>query len=219
MIKDKRKKFLINLIFPIFIFSCIIINVLIFLMANNKNTKIDLVRYISNNQENRNSENIFYGNTYYISAYGTSQEGTSISDPMSLEIANNKKFTSKDTILFKSDDIFYGQINFDISTIEGSIAKISSYGNGKKPIISGAKIFTKASDCEKYQDGIYKIYLNGNEMGIQNNNSYCNEIGFIKDEKGNIFGNNVKKISLLSKEMDFICVDDYIYIKSDKNPI
>ena len=61
------------------------------------------------------------GVTYYVSSNGTSKDGTNINSPMSLETANSKKFYGNDRVLFKSGDIFYGSIEFNIRALTISI--------------------------------------------------------------------------------------------------
>ncbi len=48
--------------------------------------------------------------TYYVSSKDTSKDGLSEKDPMSFETAKEKYYKSRDKILFKSGDKFYGSL-------------------------------------------------------------------------------------------------------------
>ena len=82
-------------------------------------------------------------NTYYVSQNGTSTEGTDINNPMSFAVAKTKSYHANDKILFKCGDTFYDRIIFKTDLSEGENIYIGSYGDGEKPIISGAKILEK----------------------------------------------------------------------------
>lgn len=170
-------------------------------------------KYIDTIDEEVNS------NIYYVSSDGTSDTGTDVNDPMSFETANKKKYHTGDIVKFKRGDIFYGKFSPDVDKKNDKMFQIDAYGEGENPIISGAKIFNTENECEKYEDGVYRINLNNNADGLNSTGDEINEIGFIKDKFGNIYGNNVRKKEMLKKEMDFLCEDNYIYIKCDINPI
>ena len=163
------------------------------------------------------------GITYYVSANGESTDGTDINNPMSLEIANSKKYKGNDKVLFKCGDIFYGQINFSISEVENSLFYIGNYGEGELPKINGAKIIKEEKawvKLEGYED-VYVINLNNldNFDGINTIDSNSCNIGFIEDSKGNKYYNVKKSVDLLSKEYDFCCDDTSMYIKCSGNPV
>ena len=113
---------------------------------------------------------------------------------MSLETANKMQFTTKDKILFKKGDIFFGQINFSINDIDDeSLVYIGSYGEGEKPIISVSKIIDDVNSWEEYEkNNIYRVDLTDYSKfyGLRENDENSCNIGFWKDEKGNIYGNN-----------------------------
>ena len=159
------------------------------------------------------------GTVYYISSNGTSADGTNINDPMSLRTANSKIFNGNDIILFKAGDIFYGTINFNINTIDDNFLYISSYGDGEKPIISGANILINGN-AWTLEDGLYKLDLSNydNFNGIGKTYWEPYNIGFFADEQGNIYGNRKEKVEELEKEYDFYCEDNYIYVKCSENP-
>ena len=161
-------------------------------------------------------------NIYYISANGKSLDGKSPDNPMSLETANKMQFTTKDKILFKKGDIFFGQINFSINNIDDeSLVYIGSYGEGEKPIISVSKIIDDVNSWEEYEKGnIYRVDLTDYSKfyGLRENDENSCNIGFWKDEKGNIYGNAKKNFSDLKNEEDFFCDGKYFYLKSSINP-
>ena len=79
--------------------------------------------------------------TFYVS----SSDGNDTNDGLSeatpwktLEKIKTIYFVPNDQILFKSGDIFVGQLTFRGSGSEGKPILISSYGEGAKPIIDGA---------------------------------------------------------------------------------
>lgn len=113
---------------------------------------------------------------------------------MSLNEANKKNFEGNDRVLFKSGEIFYGIINFSVNKSDNSLFYIGSYGEGEKPIISGANIL-KNRDCWKYENGLYQIDLskNGNFYGIGNFGNITYNIGFLESENGTIYGARKKQ--------------------------
>lgn len=168
-------------------------------------------------EENSNIKNI-----YYISATGKSLEGKSPDDPMSLETANKMKFTTKDKILFKKGDVFFGQINFSIDNIDDeSLVYIGSYGDGEMPIISVSKIIDNMNSWEEHEkSNIYRVDLTDYSKfyGLRENDENSCNVGFWKDEKGRIYGSAKKNLNDLKNEGDFFCDGKYFYLKSIINP-
>ncbi len=158
------------------------------------------------------------GNTYYIAMNGTSNEGLDKNNPMCLEEAKKKTYTSNDRILFKAGDIFYGILNFNVNNDNGYIY-IGSYGEGEKPIISGANILINAEAWE-IENGLYRIDLSNynNFYGIGETTWEPFNIAFLEDEKGKIYGNRKKSIEDIENNFDFVCIENFLYIKSEKNP-
>lgn len=157
--------------------------------------------------------------TYYVSANGTSTDGTNINDPMSLKEANKKTYYGNEKVLFKCGDTFFGTINFNVEASEDEMFYIGSYGDGEKPIISGANILINRDAWESDEDGIYKLDLSdySNFEGIgEFDDSY--NIGFLADENNNIYGDRKNTKDKLENQNDFYCEDNYLYIKSDENP-
>lgn len=159
------------------------------------------------------------GKIYYVSANGNSSEGTDINNPMSLEKANQIVYSNDDKILFKSGDTFYGQICFNVNTSDNQYIYIGSYGEGEKPVISGARILKNADAWEK-ENSFYRLDLSqkDNFQGFQNINNNLYNIGFFSDENGNIYGNRKKSKDEILNEYDFYCDENYFYVKCSDNP-
>ena len=159
------------------------------------------------------------GKIYYISADGTSEDGTDISNPMSFETANKKTYNSNDIVLFKSGDTFYGILDFNVNTIDGQFFYIGSYGEGEKPIISGANILINPQAWQM-ENGLYKLDLSdySNFEGIGKTTREPYNIGFFMDEKGNIYGERKQTKEKIKNEFDYYCEDNFIYVKCDTNP-
>ena len=156
-------------------------------------------------------------NTYYVSQNGTSTEGTDINNPMSFAVAKTKSYHANDKILFKCGDIFYDRIIFKTDLSEGENIYIGSYGDGEKPIISGAKILEKIDSWEKESDKIYKLDLS-NEKNFAGMKADNYNIGFFRDEIGNIYAKRKSSKEGLNQEGDFYCKDNYLYLYSEVNP-
>lgn len=156
------------------------------------------------------------GHTYYVSANGTSKDGTDINKPMSLQEANTKTFSSNDKVLFKSGDIFYGVINFNVNASDGSPLYIGSYGNGQKPILSGSRILVNLN-AWKSENGLYKLDLS-NASSFSGISNWNYNIGFIEDENGNIYGARKNSIDSLKNDNDFYCSENFLYLKSSVHP-
>jgi hypothetical protein len=88
----------------------------------------------------------FVGNStnYYLSNTGSDNNtGTSISSPWkTIAKLNTITYQPGDTIFFKSGDIFRGQITVNQGGNSSSSVVFTAYGNGNKPIISGADTIT-----------------------------------------------------------------------------
>ena len=158
--------------------------------------------------------------TYYVSADGTSTDGTDINNPMSLSEAKKKTYYGNEKVLLKCGDIFYGTLNFNVQAEEDKMFYIGSYGEGEKPIICGANILINKEAWTLEKEGIYKIDLSNysNFEGIGKTYWDPYNIGFLADEKDNIYGYRKSTIEELNNEFDFYCEDNYLYIKSNSNP-
>ena len=222
-IKFKRMIFIINIL-------CMAILLIAIFIENFQNNKIKIeykqkianlqqanINFSKNNPESDNREI----KTYYVSSNGTSNDGTDINDPMSLSVANTKTYYGNEKVLFKRGDIFYGTINFDVEATEEEMFYIGTYGENKeKPIISGANILVNSSAWVYDEEKIYKIDLSNysNFSGIGKTYWEPYNIGFLEDEKGNIYGKRKKTKELLEDENDFYCENNYLYMKSTINP-
>ena len=157
--------------------------------------------------------------TYYVAANGTSKDGTSINEPMSLEQANKKTYYGNERVLFKRGDIFYGIIKFVVKASEKELFYIGTYGEGDKPIISGANIITATNAWKLDESNIYKLDLSKFEdfdgIGYLSDEYY--NVGFLFDNN-KIYGNRKENKIDLENENDFYCNDNYLYLFSDVNP-
>ena len=81
---------------------------------------------------------------YYISASGNdSNKGTSIEESWkTIENLKTLKLKPGDSILFNRGDVFRGEILIETSGKESKKIVFSSYGSGKKPVITGAITLT-----------------------------------------------------------------------------
>ncbi len=81
---------------------------------------------------------------YYFSSTGNdANSGISSSSPYkTITKLNTLILVAGDSVFFKCGDIFRGQINISASGNSTSSIVFTSYGNGAKPIISGAEIIT-----------------------------------------------------------------------------
>ena len=220
--KVKRKINKRRLIFK-FLPSIIIILIISFFIIE-KNNKVDVYPQKINQMQQFDKElSIAEDNevkTYYVAVNGTSTDGTDINNPMSLAQANKKTYYGNEKLLFKSGDIFYGTLSFNVEASEDAMFYIGSYGEGEKPIISGANILVNKDAWELDEDGIYKIDLSNysNFEGIGKTYWEPYNIGFIADEQGNIYGNRKSSKDALESQNDFFCENNYLYLKSDGNP-
>ena len=157
--------------------------------------------------------------TYYVSADGTSVDGTDINDPINLDTLNTKKIKSGDTILFKCGDTFFGSVEPEIFYTNDKTIKISSYGEGALPTISGYKYVNKKWD--KYLENIYRIDIldEKNYTGYAKHNPNAFNIGFIEDDNGNKYYNKKNSLDQLTEQFDFYSDGErYIYLRNNKDP-
>ncbi|MBQ3514048.1 MAG: hypothetical protein IJA32_09680 [Lachnospiraceae bacterium] len=185
-------------------------------------TELEVVTYKEMYEKNAIKESDLTNKktTYYVSSTGTSKTGTSANDPMSYETAKKKSYVSGDTILFKKGDTFYGTFEPTISQLDNSITKISSYGEGEMPTISGYKIVDSQDSWQLYREGIYKIKLTDTQYfsGLTTTDGNSTNIGFLEDKNGVKYYNKKGTLAELENEFDFYCDGTYLYIKSATNP-
>ena len=218
--KKRRQKLIIFFI----LLSLIILLVINYIFDEKKLVEVSNMsktNFLIEKAEYMENNTISGGTTYYISSEGTSNTGTDINNPMSLETANNKTFYGNDRILLKRGDIFYGYINFNIKADKENMVYIGCYGdeNLERPIINGKTIVLN-DEAWNLEEDIYVLDLSdfSNLSGMGSKSSNPDNVGFIKDENGNIFANRKVSKDLLNKEYDFYCDDNYLYLKSSKKP-
>ena len=162
------------------------------------------------------------GVTYYVSSDGTSDDGTDINNPMSLETANDKTFYGNDRVLLKRGDIFYGIINFNLDVNSNEYLYIGNYGDENKnmPIVTTSIYVDNENAWKEEKEGIYSIDLSNRNYvhGYKSIESQLYNIGFLKDEKNNIYGYKKENIEMLENEYDFYCDQNMLYIKTSENP-
>ena len=157
--------------------------------------------------------------TYYVSSDGSGKDGTDINAPISLDVLNTKKIKTGDTILFKSGDIFFGSIEPQIFYTNDKPIKISSYGTGDFPTISGYKYVDKKWD--KYRESIYRMDIleKSNFSGYNKQNPYAFNIGFIEDNNGKKYYRKRQSLDQLTEPYDFYSDGErYIYMRSTQDP-
>lgn len=209
------KKHLIFLIF-IGIFACFTISTSFYYFIRINNENQDIANK-DTKKPNFTLQKKITNTVYYVSAQGTSEDGTNINNPMSLEKAKTKTYHANDKILLKSGDVFYDTLEFKTDIKEGETFYIGSYGEETKPVITTSKTLINPGAWIIEGNNIYRLDIsnNSNFTGrlTQNNN-----IGFFKDEQGNIYGMRKKDKSLLKSEGDFYCEGKYLYLYSNDHP-
>ncbi len=169
------------------------------------------------------------GTTYYVAADGLdTNDGLTEETPLSLVGINKKTLNGGDTVLLKRGDTFYGRFEaaVDLDTVSETVrVTVDAYGEGAKPIISSAKIVSKAwEDCG---NGFYKIDLSNpenftgldNEFTKGNNGDYFYaNVNFIEAEDGTIYGELQKNAEACTEKYQFYCDDTCVYLKTDVEP-
>lgn len=154
--------------------------------------------------------------TYYVAADGKGN-GLSEAEPMSLNYLNSNVYIfGGSRLLFKCGDTFYGNVTPILKeTSENSTVEIGCYGEGALPIISGAKI--ALNNWEREAGGFFKYDLT-DKNGFKGVESDITNIGFVEDSKGVKHGTRRLNAEECEEEYDFYCDEQYIYMKSVKNP-
>lgn len=159
---------------------------------------------------------------YYIAADGTG-DGLSESTPMSFAQANSATFEGGDKILFRRGDIFYGRFSPITTNIRStSRVEFGAYGSGELPIISRAKIVSRAwTDAGTIEDKHfykYDISETGVYSGLQDGTV---NVGFMEDSNGVKYGIRRKTAAECVNEYDFYCDTtggQYVYVYTDTDP-
>jgi len=110
-----------------------------------------------------------YATSYYISnSGGDSNKGTSENSPWkTIERINEQKLKPGDIIFFKRGDIFQGQIEINTSGIMGKPIKITAYGEGELPVLTGA---ISLKNWELHNENIYRTSFSKNVRNLYNGN-------------------------------------------------
>lgn len=147
--------------------------------------------------------------TYYVSSLGNdvTNDGLSPASPWkTIAKLNATTFQAGDSILFRSGDVFRGEILANQSGTAGASITYSSYGQGAKPVINGSQVITNWS---LYQGNIYvadyasslsslnNFFINGvsQQIGRYPNADATNQ-GYLRIQSG--IGNNVLTDNTLS---------------------
>ena len=88
-----------------------------------------------------------FATDYYFSSSSVSatEDGTITNPYKTLSAFSALTLAANDRVLFKSGDVFRGQITVNQSGTSGNPIVFTSYGSGAKPIISGAEKVTSWS--------------------------------------------------------------------------
>ncbi|MDF2927438.1 MAG: type sorting protein [Paenibacillaceae bacterium] len=156
------------------------------------------------------------GNAYYVAADGTGF-GFGEADAMSLKDAAAIPFKSGDKLLFKSGDIFYGELNLKVNAETGKNFTVSSYGHGDLPTISAVKIVNSGW----VQEGdFYKFDLTQTNTyeGLKESSRRYNNVAFMEADDGVKYGVRKQNAETAINKYDFYCDDTHIYVKTNINP-
>ena len=213
MAKTKNKKIVKNIIISIFI----ILYFLIYNFNNDAHKTVTSTISVNPMEQKFSSSGEVTNTVYYIAADGTSSNGTDINKPMSLQQAKTKTYYANDKILFKSGDIFYDSINFNMNLADGETVYIGSYGEGERPIITTAKVLNNVEAWTKYGENVYRLDMSNNDY-FTGMLSQDYNVGFFKDEHGNIYGMRKSDTASLTTDGDFCCENSYLYLYSREEP-
>lgn len=175
--------------------------------------------------------------TYYVAADGLdTNDGLSPETPWKTIEKVNAAVKTSDTVKFRRGDTFYGRIESPngLKNYEGEFYERDShkkftapevptlyttYGEGKKPVISQFKI-AKKGVWEKVSENIWSLdFSDGSKFDGSPDNTNGN-VGFIKAD-GKIFGRKFFALDKLSEQWDFFTSEEdnvTLYVYSEKNP-
>ena len=169
---------------------------------------------------------------FYISSTSGSDSNPGTEEaPLRTLRALEEEHKTASTILLKSGDIFF-------ETLSGCTdCTISSYGEGRKPIVCGFRIQKNADSWVAEGNGIWRLDMSRNEdfygfkHGTIEKRQYYGNIGSLwSPDENRIRGNLVFKKELLKKDGDFFVTDKwkrveitdedlrYLYMKSAARP-
>lgn len=136
---------------------------------------------------------------FYVSSEGSvKNKGTSPKRPLkTIASLNNIKLKPGDSILFKRNEVFTGELRIKDSGTEKMPVVISSYGKGdRKPVLSGA---LEISGWAKVEDNIYRVEVKDDVRQLYRNRCYQNVCRF--PDKGYFFIDDGDSISLHDDEI------------------
>ncbi|MDR2475739.1 MAG: hypothetical protein LBD45_07755, partial [Bacteroidales bacterium] len=143
-------------------------------------------------------------------------DGMSVTRPMKTVQALYLKYRDADNMLrnccinLKSNDIFYESVRYLDSCI------VTSYGNGRKPLLCGFLKLTKKNRWKKVKNRptVWRIDFSsendftGFHPSLSMNPEFAHDIGVIYDEKSNtIHGRMLQSLDSLKNEWDFFTSD------------
>jgi parallel beta-helix repeat protein len=108
-------------------------------------------------------------NNYYISNQGNDHNsGQSVTEPFqNIERINDLELQPGDSILFRSGDVFVGELYIKQSGTENQAIAITSYGSGQDPVIQGSITLTDWQQTAEnhyqtsYNKKIHQLYVDG----------------------------------------------------------
>lgn len=168
--------------------------------------------------------------TYYISStLGKDSNPGTEEAPLSTISSLSKEQKTGAAIYLRAGDIFFESIS------DCTDCLISSYGEGKKPVICGFRVMTGAEGWQKDEQGIWKLDMSdptqfyGYKAGY--GKQFYGNIGCLYiPEENRILGQSVATKKELKNQYDFFVTDKvkrseltqddfkYLYIKSDEKP-
>lgn len=154
---------------------------------------------------------------YYISTTGCDDNnGLSADTPWQTIPKVNSTAAPGDEIRFRCGDTFYGALRLPHGINEDKRTQVTSYGQGKKPVISQYK-YSLPGSWEQHCDSIYKLDLTDTSKFGGNTCNIDSGVGFFK-VNGTIYYKNKSCIEDLCENWDFCNDGKYVYVKLDKNP-
>ncbi|PGN53939.1 hypothetical protein CN978_30010 [Priestia megaterium] len=121
-------------------------------------------------------------------------------------------FKSGDTIYFKCNDTFYGQLVLPA----GKDITVTSYGQGSKPKISGYKNILGTSWVQ-HSSNVYKVDLTNTSMFTGNIYFTDTNVGFLNID-GVIKGGKKSTLASLSGQWDFYSDAQFLYVYTNSKP-
>ena len=156
---------------------------------------------------------------FYVSANGCDTADGRTPETAWQTIAKvNASIEGGDEIRFRCGDTFYGSIAPKPGISPAQPTFYTSYGEGKKPVISQYKM-PKCGAWEKVSDNVYKLDMTDISKFAGTHDQLDSNAGFMKVD-GRIYYTKRVALEELSCQWDFFCDDDnkIIYVYSEKCP-